>query len=82
MIIAGETELIAQRLRDVRIKRGYYSCRAFSEKHGFNEQKHETGTHKISFATMIRYCRALNVSILWLQTGEHKYLNTNFFCEL
>lgn len=71
-------EIISDRLRIARIKRGFSSCREFALKHGFSPrtyQRHEAGANNIDFQTMVDYCTALDISIMWLQTGDEKYLN-------
>lgn len=78
-------KITAKRLRTARIKKGFSSCREFALKHGFNPrtyQRHEIGANKIDFPTMVRYCAALDISILWLQTGDERYFKTSFSNQL
>lgn len=73
--------LIAERLKIARLKRGYRSCRQFAIKHHLSErnyQRHETGINSMDFSIMIQYCQALNISMLWLQTGDEKFLEVPF----
>jgi hypothetical protein len=71
-------EVVANRLKMARHNRGYASCRDFALKNGFcprTYQRHEGGKNKIDFHTMTKYCEALQISIIWLQTGDKKYLD-------
>lgn len=74
-------DITARRLQIARTKRGFASCRDFALQHGFcarTYQRHERGSNKIDFPTMVSYCSALDISMLWLQTGEERYLDASF----
>jgi len=74
-------ELIAERLKKARIIKGYRSCRDFALKFDFCErtyQRHENAKNNMDCSIMMRYCQALNISILWLQTGNEIFLDTPF----
>jgi hypothetical protein len=81
MVREIKMELIADRLKKARIKKGYQSCRHFALKHDFCErtyQRHEGAVNNMDFSIIMRYCQALDISILWLQTGKEMFLDIPF----
>lgn len=71
----------ARRLKLARIRNDFHSCRAFAIAKGFcprTYQRHESGDRKINIPTLSKYCQALNISIMWIYTGDEKYLNQSY----
>ena len=61
------------RLKQTRITQGYRSGRAFALTHNIAVNtylNHENGKRTLSLGVVKRYAKLLNVSYIWLLTGE------------
>ena len=66
-------KLIASRLKEARIKRGYRSARIFSQYNNLAEStyaQHESGKRKLNIDTLLQYSQILSVDPCWLLTGN------------
>ena len=66
-------EDLCARLKQTRIKQGYRSGRAFAMVHDIAVNtylNHENGKRTLSLDVVKRYATLLNVSYIWLLTGE------------
>ena len=64
---------IGKRLRKARKSRGYRSARIFAVEQQIPEStysQHETGKRSLSPATVLRYCKYLDINPGWLLTGQ------------
>ena len=64
---------ICKRLKESRIKQGFFSARAFASHNSIPDStytQHESGKRKMSIETLIKYCKLLNIEPLWLITGK------------
>lgn len=76
------TEKQSDRLRKVRIQKGFSTSSDAARAYGWNQNtyiSHENGNRGLSPKSAERYARAYGVSVGWLLTGENppKWLNDN-----